>query len=43
MSKIDLEALEELAIRVLVAANTSEANATTVAAAQAAPVIRDVL
>ena len=33
MSKIDLEALEELAIRVLVAANTSEANATTVAAA----------
>ncbi len=33
MSKIDLEALEELAIRALVAGNTSEANAGIVAAA----------
>ena len=33
MSKIDLEALEELAIRALVAGNTSEANAGVVAAA----------
>ena len=33
MSKIDLEALEELAIRALVAGNTSAANASVVAAA----------
>jgi (2R)-3-sulfolactate dehydrogenase (NADP+) len=33
MSKIDLKALEELAIRALVAGNTSEANASVVAAA----------
>lgn len=33
MSKIDLEALEELATRALIAADTSEANATIVAAA----------
>jgi (2R)-3-sulfolactate dehydrogenase (NADP+) len=33
MSKIDLEALEEVAIRALVAGNTSEANAGIVAAA----------
>ena len=32
MSKIDLEALEELATRALIASNTSEANATVVAA-----------
>ena len=33
MGKIDLEALEELATRALIAGNTSEANATVVAAA----------
>ena len=33
MSKIDLKSLEELATRALIASNTSEANATVVAAA----------